>query len=67
MIGLLNVKRERKSFERAGGVLNPTGSVLWRCDFQNLPQTHRWWTKADVRNVKRAIWAEGHGRGEGEP
>jgi hypothetical protein len=39
---------------------------LRHCDSQNLPQAIRWQAEALVRNVKRAIWAEGHGRGEEE-
>jgi hypothetical protein len=35
---------------------------LWNCDSQNLPLAIRWSTKADVRNIERAIRTEGHGR-----
>ena len=44
----------------------PRARRLRYCDSQNLSQADRRRTKADVGNVERAIWTEGHSRREKE-
>ena len=65
--------RAHEIFTRAGlqaaknrDTLPIAGCAKWlgHCNSQNLSQPYRWWTKANIRNIKCAIGAERHSSGK---